>query len=179
MNPLRPLRSASLIQVMVWVVLSLLSAGYLRVLVVCAGSCCGAQVQLAFAEKSCCESAEDGGCCPAPATRATNHDAPLSCCSEGGCGDEDDGSDREPLELEPAGPCCASAPVDLETGPLPPPTTWSRSAELVACAPIAALRPRNAPNASVRVLCARSDHGNDPPPLQHLREIVSTTLLRI
>ncbi|MBK9385543.1 MAG: hypothetical protein IPN34_12100 [Planctomycetes bacterium] len=186
MHAPRSPRNTSPLRALAWTVLSLLAAGYLRVLVICSGPCCDAHVQLAFAERSCCAD-HPGGCCSVemPSSLAIEEapEAPRSCCAHAGSGgaeEEEEGAPGDAEQLESAGACCTSSPVELGYGPLPLPPTWSRAAELAA---LPVLAPACAPQLPRTACTLRAsmlaDRLVDPPPLQNLRAIVSTTLLRI
>ncbi|MBL8899276.1 MAG: hypothetical protein JNM84_16690 [Planctomycetes bacterium] len=186
MHATRSHRKTSPFRALAWTVLALLAASCLRVVVICSGPCCEAHVQIAFAERSCCAE-RAGGCCAAKkaSSRASESasEERRSCCVPTSCCEEEQEHEREPgagEQLERAGSCCTSSPVDLAYGPLPLPPSWwgaSELAELTMVPPACAARVPAMGYASPRATLA--DRLVDPPPLQNLRAIVSTTLLRI
>jgi hypothetical protein len=180
-------RTTSTFRALAWAVLSLLAAAYLRVLVICSGPCCDAHVQVAFAERSCCAE-HAGGCCASADVDVdaseVEREEPRSCCAHADHGAADAAGDerapRDAGELETAGSCCTSTPVELAYGPLPLPPSWSRAAELAALTPMVLVCAAKIPVSACSPRTAMlADRLVDPPPLQNLRAIVSSTLLRI
>lgn len=179
-------RQHGTLQAIAWGLLALFTVCTLRVLILCSGPCCEPHVALSFGPRLCCADTHETH--HTEEAVASKQRAPRSCCSSAAAHENTLASPSNPEErdsergdrLAELPSCCISAPLVLDTVPLPASVTWKwvGEVELSTTPRFALLREALYP-APLPARTERLRGGGEPPPLYHLKATLASTLLRI